>query len=563
MLLSAFKNDAGSYSVSNCLRTTNMNTRNWHVSVLLSAVILALVAVHSTGCSKSNEIDEASPEEATVVIAAPVEEMPDPEADWNELSEKASAHLAADELDEAEQCIAEIAKVYEDPILPSEEQQAELAELKKLLADKRNILAMNQREENLVEAERLMDRGKFTEALNKLREVKAVSPTPEQRKRVNAIAGQIESLRRARRDLQLWMQMLGTEKRADIATAQTNLLKKPKIALGMLLEASEDVEKPILAANALGTLRLLNQPDIAAPAMIAVLWRTEQQQVWPAAIRELGRMQRLGAGEPLLELALSAELAEQRVAALTALSQAPDPPNHTLVAMLPFLQQDGPELVPALRAAYQTVHRHKQYDLQARLGLDAALTAGQEQQLSHRLASLIALPVNEDTTEVIQAAKVLAYATRQLTPQPLENVQVRYAEAQADDGPATAVLDGVWNAVDLNTMWRHPVANTSTIVLDLGLARTVIAIRIWNFNQASGAQRGWREVDIFVSDSATEADSVARGIVPRAPGAADTPDYSTLVPVPFARGRYVRLQAKKLWASDTHTGLSEIQVLGF
>jgi hypothetical protein len=25
----------------------------------------------------------------------------------------------------------------------------------------------------------------------------------------------------------------------------------------------------------------------------------------------------------------------------------------------------------------------------------------------------------------------------------------------------------------------------------------------------------------------------------------------------------VRLQAKKLWASDTHTGLSEIQVLGF
>ncbi|MDA1229501.1 MAG: discoidin domain-containing protein [Planctomycetota bacterium] len=170
---------------------------------------------------------------------------------------------------------------------------------------------------------------------------------------------------------------------------------------------------------------------------------------------------------------------------------------------------------------------------------------------------------NEESAEVIQAAKVLACATRQLIPKPLENVQVQYAEAQEDDGPATAVLDGVWNSVDLNTMWRHPVARTSTILLDLGSARTVIGIRIWNFNQASGGQRGWREVDIFVSDSTTEADPVARGVVPPAPGAADTPDYSTLVPVPFTRGRYVRLQATKLWASDTHTGLSEIQVLGF
>jgi hypothetical protein len=542
-----------------------MNIRNRHLSVLLSSAILALVAVHSTGCSKSNKIDEAIPEKVTaVVIEPPVEKIPDPEADWNKLVEKASDHLAADELDEAQQCLVDAASVYADPLLPSEEQQAELARLKTLLADKRNILAMNQREEWLVDAEKLMDRGKFTEALNKLSEVKAVSPTPEQQKRVAAISGQIDSLRRSRRDLQLWMRMLGSEKREDIATAQTNLLKQPKIALGMLLEASEDIENPILAANALSSLRFLNQAEITGPAMIAVLGRTEQQQVWPAAIRELGRMQRIRAGKPLLELALSAKLAEQRVAALTALSQVIDPPNHTLVAMLPLLQQDGPELVPALRAAYQAVQTHKQYDLQARLGLDAALTGEQEQQLAQRLGSLIEMPAdNEERAEVIQAAKVLAYATRQLIPQPLENVQVQYAEAQEDDGPATAVLDGVWNSVDLNTMWRHPVAKTSTILLDLGSARTVVGIRIWNFNQVTGAHRGWREVDIFVSDSTTEADPVARGVVPPAPGAADTPDYSTLVPVPFARGRYVRLQATELWASDTHTGLSEIQVLGF
>lgn len=541
-----------------------MKTRNWPLSVLLWAAFLASVAIQSTGCSKSNDIVETVPEQIVEVIAPQVEEMPDPAVDWSELVAKASAHLEADELDEAQQCMAEVTRVYEDPLLPSEEQQSELAELKRLLAEKRNVLAMQQREENLVEAEQLMDRGKFTEAVQKLSEVKALFPTPEQRKKVDAIAAQIESSRRARRDMQLWMRMLGTEKRTDIATAQTNLLKKPKIALGMLLEASEDIEKPILANNALAALRMLNQPDITAPAMLAVLGRTEQQQVWPAAIRELVRMQRLGAGEPLLQLAQSTELAEQRVAALTALSQVIDPPNHTLVAMLPLLQQDGPELVPALRAAYQAVSRHKQYDLQARLGLDVALTAEQEKQLAQRLGKLIEMPVdNEQTAEVVQAAKVLAYATRQLTPQPLENVKVGYAAAEAADGPAAAVLDGVWNSVDLNTMWRHPVAKTSTIVLDLGLPRTVVGIRIWNFNQASGSQRGWKEVDIFVSDSATEADSIARGIVPPAPGAADTPDYSTLVPVPFARGRYVRLQAKKLWTSDTHTGLSEIQVLGF
>jgi hypothetical protein len=90
-----------------------------------------------------------------------------------------------------------------------------------------------------------------------------------------------------------------------------------------------------------------------------------------------------------------------------------------------------------------------------------------------------------------------------------------------------------------------------------------VGVRIWNFNEASGGRRGWKEVDIIVSDSPTEMDPVANGDVPMAPGAAETPDYSTLVPVPFARGRYVRLQAKQLWASDSHTGLSEVQVLGF
>lgn len=543
---------------------TTMNTHHRRLSVLTWAAIWGLLTVHSIGCSKPPEQVTTVPESEVEVVTPPVEEKPDPEVVWRELVEKTSAHLEAGELDEAEQCIAEFAKVFEEPLAPSEERQAELTELNATLAAKREALATQQREEDLVEAERLMELGKLTEAVQKLNEVKALAPTADQRARASAVATRIENLRRARRDLQSWLRMLGSDRERDVAAAQTNLLKRPEIALGMLLEASESIDNPVLAGNALVALRSMNQPETTVPAMIGVLRRTEQQQVWPVAIRELVRMNRPGAGDPLLELALSGGPPEQRVAALTALSQVSDPPNHTLVAMLPTLLQNGPELTAALRATYHALRIHDQYDLQARFGLDAALNAEQEQQLSQRLAELVALPAgNEETAEVIQAAQVLACAIRQLTPQPLTDVQVRYAEAQADDGPATAVLDGVWNSVDLATMWRHPVAETSTILLDLGQTRTVVGVRIWNFNQAAGTQRGWKDVDIFVSDSTTEADPIARGVVPPAPGAADTPDYSTTVPIPFARGRYVRLQAKKLWATDTYTGLSEIQILGF
>jgi hypothetical protein len=48
-----------------------------------------------------------------------------------------------------------------------------------------------------------------------------------------------------------------------------------------------------------------------------------------------------------------------------------------------------------------------------------------------------------------------------------------------------------------------------------------------------------------------------------APGVADPPDYGTLIPVPAAIGRYVRIQAKSYWTEESHSGLAEIQVVGF
>jgi hypothetical protein len=528
---------------------------------------LPLVA-HTGGCSSPSDTPPVEPPPPPTVVAPPAEKKePDPAVVWSELLDKAFAHLEAGELDETEQLIDRLTHVHEDPSMPSAQQQSELDDLKQRLVQRRNVLKARQREEDLAEAEGLLKLGKLDEATQKLNHVTAHSPTAEQREAVRVLAEEIGRQLQARRDLQFWIQLLGTERRKDIVAAQSNLRKNAQVALGMLLEASGRIDKPILAANSLETLRLLYQPEISLPAMIAVLRRSEQQQLWPAAIQEIARIGQPGAGKPLLELALSTGLAEQRAAALTALSQVVDPPNDTVLAVLPLLEDDGPALAPALRAAHHALSVHGQFDLAARRGFDEVLTAEQEEQLARlpgRLAQLLEMPAEDEVAaDVVHRAKLLACATRQLTPQPLSDVQVHYVQAEAADGPAAAVLDGFWNSVDPKTMWRYPVTERGNITFDLGRSRTVVGVRIWNFNEASGAQRGWKEVDIIVSDSPTEMDPLAHGDVPAAPGAAETPDYSTLVPVPFARGRYVRLQATQLWTSDSHTGLSEVQVLGF
>lgn len=536
------------------------------------ACFLLLAAIHTCGCSPSGDTSRedkppVKPPPPKKAAAPPAEEKSDPAVVWSGLLDKALAHLQADELDKAEQLVDELVNVYEDPNSLSKQQQSDLGDLKKQLVKRRNALKAKQREENLVAARELVNLGKLTEAEEKLSKVRAYSPTAGEREAVRMITEEIERRRRAQRGMLVWMRLLGTDRRKDIVAAQSNLRRNPAVALGMLLEASENTDNPVLVANALETLRLLNQPQMTLPAMVAVLSRTEQQEVWPAAVQEITRTGRPGAGKPLLELALSTELARQRVAALTALSQVVDPPDGTVLALLPLLEDEGPALAPVLRAAYRAMDVHGQFDLPARRGFHDVLTPEQEQllaQLPERLTQLMAMPADDEVAaEVVHAATVLAYATRQLTPQALSDVKIHYVQAEAADGPAAAVLDGVWNSVDLKTMWRHPVAERSSITLDLGQLRTVVGVRIWNFNEASGAQRGWKEVDIIVSDSSSEMDPIASGDVPKAPGAAETPDYSTVVSVPFARGRYVRLQAKDLWASDSHTGLSEIQVLGF
>jgi hypothetical protein len=204
---------------------------------------------------------------------------------------------------------------------------------------------------------------------------------------------------------------------------------------------------------------------------------------------------------------------------------------------------------------------HRQSDFVARRGIDFELTAQQErmlEELPNRLASVIA----GESKDAAAAAKVLSATMRLIEPKVFEGVKVARAHSEAEDGPATAVLDGVWNSTDLATMWRHPVNKQSLIELDLGESKIVTGVKIWNFNELAQTARGWKDVHIYVGDSPARMRLAAKGIVPQAPGASDTPDYSTIVPIDFVQGRYVRLVGKTTWTPNAHTGLSEIQVLG-
>ncbi len=381
------------------------------------------------GCGPSEESASKSPPAKSVSTGdakeptgreKPAAKKPDPGQVWKDLIARAGTQLEAGDLEAAGKTLEAIGKVYADPDEPAAEQQAALDELKTRFAEKKEQSIAKQREENLAEAERLMNVGKLTEAAQKVNDVIAAAPTSEQREKTRAILAEIASRRKARRDLRTWVQLLEREDRGNIATAHSNLLRQPDVALGMMIEASENLEKPILAANSLEVLRMLGRPKEAIPAMIAVLKRPEQKDIWPAAVRELGLTNQSGAGEPLLELALSADDLDQRIAALDALSEVVDIPNSTFARLLPMLRADGPELAAALRAAYQAVRQHNQYDFAARRGFDEELTSEQADLLSRlpeRLKQLVERPADDAMdAEVVHGAKVLAMATHLVAP---------------------------------------------------------------------------------------------------------------------------------------------------
>jgi hypothetical protein len=477
--------------------------------------------------------------------------------------DRAAAHVEDGELAEAEKIFREL---KERSAELSAADVRRLAELEAKADDKREAMADEKRQHDLARAEKALADGELEAATAALETVLAAAPTPEQTDAANRLKTTIEDHRRAQRVLRSALEQLGSEKRSDIKAARTLLWQNQEAALPMLLKTLRS-DNPVLVENTLETLRMFNQPDRTVPAMVGVLSRADQSASWPAAIRELEKSGYPGAGEPLLKLALSADNPEQRQAALHALAGVVDPPANTLVALLPLIYSDGPELASALTAAHRAIALHRQSDLAARRGLDAELSPDEERQLdglAQRLAAIAAAEGPEAPRgPAAEAALTLAVVTRQIMPQPLAGVVVARYVGEDPTGPAAAVLDGVWNMTEAKTLWRHPIDKQAQIVFDLGEERTVTGVRIWNYNETSVAYRGWKEVEIYVSPTPALLAPAAEGLVPPAPGASDTADYSVTISVPFVRGRYVKIQPRSYWRPESVSGLSEVQVLGF
>jgi len=389
--------------------------------------------------------------------------------------------------------------------------------------------------------------------------------TAEQREQLAAVESELEQ-REAEQQLRAAVQMLASTKREDVLSAQNRLFEQPDTALLLLQESVRD-ENPLLVGNTLEMLRLLQQPEATLPIMVGVLQRPEQEASWPDAIREIQAAAAAGAGEPLLKLAISSDSPRQRIAALHALAGVVDPPRETFVVLLPLIFQDGPDLAAVLTAAHHALATHDQHGLLSGRGLDLQLSPEQIEQigaLPTRLSQIIANDKAAPSAEAASAAKMLAIATRQIPAEPIQGIKVLAFVTEMEDGRAAAVLDGQWNVVDPKRMWRHPVKRPGSIVFDLGAERTVAGVRIWNLNEPGGTHRGWKDVAVYVGPTTSALPApVATGMVPQAPGKADQSDYSTVVPVNFVRGRYVRLQAKSIWREDNYAGLTEVQVLGF
>jgi len=308
--------------------------------------------------------------------------------------------------------------------------------------------------------------------------------TAEQIERLAAVRAELER-RLGERRLRAEVQRLNSSKREDVQAAQERLFEKADAALPLLREVAGG-EDPVLVRNTLEMLRLLRQPEVTLPIMVEVLRRGEQQASWPDAVREIELAGAPGAGRPLLELALSSELPEQRMAALNALAKVVDPPRETLTALLPWILRDGPELAAALSAARHAVATHGQHDLPSGRGLGVQLSSEQFEQLGAlpaRLSQIMAADAADPPGEAAQAAKVLSIAIRQLPAEPLPGVKVLAFGAEMEPSRAAAVLDGQWNTTDTKLMWRHAVKQPGSIVFDLGGPRTVTGVRIWNLNE--------------------------------------------------------------------------------
>ncbi|MFN0199442.1 MAG: discoidin domain-containing protein [Planctomycetaceae bacterium] len=445
----------------------------------------------------------------------------------------------------------------------TEAQLAALAPLEKLLASHREEIRRDERKKLLDSAKAAFDSGEWDQALKQIDAVAALAPTESERETLNGLRTSIDQAMTAQLRLSSWIKMLGSSSASEVKTAQSQLLEEPAAALPLVRQVIRKND-PVTTKNSLEFLRKLRKPDLALPIMVSVLEDPAQSASWEIASKEILRLEYPGAGPKLLQLALTTNQPEQRLSALSALASVVDPPEETAVSLLPFLFQDGPQLTAAISACTHAVLVHHHHDLQEWRGAGETITDAQSQQLGQlpeRMKVLLALAADQQPT--IDAARHLAMALRFINAEPIPGVQILEATPTDPTVKPAALLDGVWNTVDLMSMWYTPVSQSGFVVIDLGANKTVTGVRIWNFNEINAGHRGWKDVEVYVSDTPTALRPVSRGVLLPAPGIADPLDYSQVIPVNFAQGRYVKLVCKEYLAQASHAGLSEIQILGY
>ena len=539
------------------------------VWLVIQAAILVTGCQPQQGATPPARVTNVAPQpkspRSTSSSVAATKTAPQPDVNaggWQDRFSRAEAALAAGKLEEAQAALTSLDDLDLTAQPPTAEQERQRQDLELKLAAARRVAEQIRRAENLASAQKALDDGRFVDALRLAAEVTAANPSPEEHQQAAAVRVEVRRRQEVRRAWQPQLALLASASRRDLETVQAELRKDPDVAFPVLAELSQRTNDPATAAGALETLAMLDRPQRALPLLVAVLSRDSQRDLWEVAKRQIVAVKTPGAGASLLALATGNAPIEQRLAALDTLAQVIDPPPETLVKLLPLVNGDGPLLRRALSAAAHAAIVHGQFDV-ATARVLGDLTPAEEElfaTLPARLKELSAAAAA--SPDVALSAQELLVALRLEMPQALAVAKV-VSSTDVPECPAAALIDGIWDSADLKTMWRHPADQPGSITLDLGQERTIVCVKVWNWNEPGGSLRGWKDAQVSIGKTVADFAPAARGIVPPAPGAAGMPDYGTLISVPCVRGRYVRLESTSLWQPGGHSGLAEVQVLGF
>ncbi len=116
------------------------------------------------------------------------------------------------------------------------------------------------------------------------------------------------------------------------------------------------------------------------------------------------------------------------------------------------------------------------------------------------------------------------------------------------------------------TMWLTQSGDPAPeLVIDLGIVHAVDELRIWNYNENANPDccldRGVQTFDVFMAgrDGVFPDTPVLTGAtLTRAPGASE--DFSEVIDLGGAPGRYIKLAATSNYGDPSFTGLSEVNV---